>query len=209
MFIWHSWTGWQSLSVGVQKGRSLGLTLCGSHGLQMPLQAGMLHPMHWNIVLWCFCCANWKKWLNFTSLQGGWHPCARVPAILDYPLEDNTALPHLKVDFMWHTCRRLGMQVHIFDYAHHNVTAWPIKHELFSTQCTLDSIVSSRRQAQKKLLTSSSVSLGETWHNHLQIPLPGCQCQVTLIIFISCQMTVCSGLVEVTGETGFTSKIPR
>ena len=209
MFIWHSWTGWQSLSVGVQKGRSLGLTLCGSHGLQMPLQAGMLHPMHWNIVLWCFCCADWKKWLNFTSLQGGWYPYARVPAILDYPLEDNTALPHLKVDFMWHTCRRLGMQVHIFDYAHHNVTAWPIKHELFSTQCTLDSIVSSRRQAQKKLLTSSSVSLGETWHNHLQIPLPGCQCQVTLIIFISCQMTVCSGLVEVTGETGFTSKIPR
>ena len=199
MFISHSWTGWQSLSVGVQKGRSLGLTLCGSHGLQMPLQAGMLHPMHWNIVLWCFCCANWKKWLNFTSLQGGWHPCARVPAILDYPFEDNTALPHLKVDFMWHTCRTLGIQVmkflvHIFDHAHHYVTAWPIKLELFSTQCTLDSIFSSRQQAQKKLLTSSPV--GETWHNHLQIPLPGCQFQVTLIIFIPCQMTVCSGFLD-------------
>ena len=59
------------------------------------------------------------RWL--TSLCQG-------PAILDYPLEDNTALPHLKVDFMWHTCRTLGMQVmkfvvHIFDHAHHYVTA--------------------------------------------------------------------------------------
>jgi hypothetical protein len=178
-----------------------------------------------------------NKWLNFTSLEGGWHPFARVPAILGHPLEDNTALAHLKVDFMWHTCRILGMQVHIFDHAphyvtawtltnqrwaifiyfiyfhifdhaHHYVTAWPLTNQRWAIFHTvhIGQYFLLLTEAQKKLLTSSPVSLGETWHNHLQIPLPGCQCQVTLIIFIPCQLTVCSGfrihregLVEVTG----------